>query len=109
MGVLDRKLRVVNENAQSDEEWEKWVVRAYQSVYGYEYQGDNLLFARINLLLTFDDCYRAKFQKKPAEKLLRTIANTISWNFWQMDGLKGTVPFGKLYEAYYQMSMFDLR
>ncbi len=107
MGVLDRKLRVVNENAQSDEEWEKWVVRAYQSVYGYEYQGDNLLFARINLLLTFDDCYRAKFQKKPAEKLLRTIANTISWNFWQMDGLKGTVPFGKLYEAYYQMSMFD--
>ena len=34
-------------------EWLKWALRAFQSVYGYEYQGDNLLIARINILMTF--------------------------------------------------------
>ena len=53
IGILDRKLRVVNENTDNETEWFKWVLRAYQSVYGYEFQGDNLLIARINLLITF--------------------------------------------------------
>ena len=55
IGILDRKLRVVNENTDSATEWFKWVLRAYQSVYGYEFQGDSLLIARINLLITFVD------------------------------------------------------
>ena len=42
IGLLDRKIRVVNENTTDEFEWMKWVVRAFQSVYGYEYQGDNL-------------------------------------------------------------------
>ena len=55
IGILDRKLRVVNENTDNEADWFKWVLRAYQSVYGYEFQGDNLLIARINLLVTFVD------------------------------------------------------
>ena len=55
IGILDRKLRVVNENTDDEAEWMNWVIRAYQSVYGYEFQGDNLLIGRINLLMTFVD------------------------------------------------------
>ena len=31
IGILDRKLRIVNENAKDDEEWMNWVIRAFQS------------------------------------------------------------------------------
>lgn len=48
IGLLDRKLRVINENVNDREEWFKWVEWAYKSIYGYEFQGDNLLIARIN-------------------------------------------------------------
>lgn len=96
IGLLDRKLRIVNENADTEQEWVKWAIRAVQSVYGYEYQGDNLLIARINVLLTFSEYLQAKWQRKPSEKELYTVANVIAWNFWQMDGLTGTVPKGKL-------------
>ena len=34
IGVLDRKLRIVNENTAGKEEWLKWTYRAFQSVYG---------------------------------------------------------------------------
>ena len=96
IGLLDRKLRIVNENAGTEQEWVKWAIRAVQSVYGYEYQGDNLLIARINVLLTFSEYLQAKWQREPTEKELRTVAKVIAWNFWQMDGLMGTVPKGKL-------------
>lgn len=43
IGILDRKLRIVGENVSSEKEWIKWSLRAFQSVYGFEYQGDNLL------------------------------------------------------------------
>lgn len=94
IGILDRKLRVVNENAADDKEWLRWTERAFQSVYGYEFQGDNLLIARINLLNTYVDYYRKRLECDPDTKTLRKIANIIAWNFWQMDGLTGTVPFG---------------
>lgn len=107
VGALDRKLRVVNENAESREEWEKWILRAFQSCYGYEWQGDNLLIARINLLMTFHDYYTEKWGEEPDSKLLRAIAQTIAWNLWQMDGLTDTVPFGKPFEPVHQMTLFD--
>ncbi len=53
IGLLDRKMRVVNENVNDEVEWFKWTERAFQSIYGYEFQGDNLLLARENLLCTF--------------------------------------------------------
>lgn len=108
IGILDRKLRIVNENTDTYEEWLKWTIRAFEASYGYEYQGDNVLIARINLLLTFLDYYEERWKRRPEEKMLEQIANRIAWNIWQMDGLKGTVPLGKPYEEYKQLTIFDM-
>lgn len=108
IGLLDRKLRVVNENTGNEKEWWKWTKRAFQSVYGYEYQGDNLLLARENLLYTFIDNMIYKLNRVPIENELKEIAKIISWNIWQMDGISYTVPFGKIEERYHQMTLFDL-
>lgn len=107
IGILDRKLRVVNENTETETDWMKWVIRAYQSVYGYEFQGDNLLIARINLLVTFVDYMKDRWNRIPTEAELKKITNIIVWNIWQMDGITGTVPFGKPVEEYQQISFFD--
>ena len=40
--------------------------------------------------------------------MLTRIANIISWNIWQMDGLKDTVPLGKPHEENHQITLFDL-
>ena len=107
IGILDRKLRIVDENTASEEDWLKWTIRAFQASYGYEYQGDSLLIARINLLMTFCDYYKERWGKRADTKLLKSIANIISWNLWQMDGLKDTVPLGKPYEEYHQQTLFE--
>ncbi len=108
IGILDRKLRIVNENTDTNEEWLKWAVRAFEASYGYEYQGDNVLIARINLLLTFTDYYEERWERHPDDKLLQQMANKIAWNIWQMDGLKDTVPLGKPYEEFRQITLFDM-
>ena len=92
IGLLDRKLRVVSENVHESGEWLKAAQSAFQSIYGFEWQGDNLVLAREALLYTFIDYYRAKFGKDPLLKSLLYIAYIISWNIWQMDGLKGVIP-----------------
>ena len=107
IGILDRKLRVINENTKTEADWFKWVIRAYQSVYGYEFQGDNLLIARINLLVTFVDYMQDRWNRVPTDAELKKVTNIIVWNIWQMDGITGTVPFGKPVEEYQQMSFFD--
>lgn len=106
IGILDRKLRAVSENA-SAEEWHKWVIRAFQSVYGYEFQGDNVLIARINLLNTYVDCIREHWHRDPDTRELAKVANIISWNIWQMDGLNGTVAKGTTADAMKQRTLFD--
>lgn len=108
IGMLDRKLRIVNENTDTYEEWLKWTIRAIEACYGYEYQGDNVLIARINLLLTFTDYYEERWEQQPDDKLLQQMANKIAWNIWQMDGLKDTVPLGKPYEDFKQLTLFDM-
>ena len=92
IGLLDRKLRAVSENVTDECEWLKWAQVAYQNTYGYEWQGDNLLLARRGLLFTFIEYYHAKFSKLPSLESIRSIADIISWNLWQMDGLKGVPP-----------------
>lgn len=92
IGLLDRKLRVVSENTKTPDEWYDWTTKAYQSIYAFEWQGDNLLLARENALYTFFDYRQDKFGTSPTGEQIRQIAEIISWNFWQMDGLKGVLP-----------------
>lgn len=92
IGLLDRKLRVINENVDNSTEWLKWAQTAYRSIYGYEWQGDNLLLAREALLISFIEYFQHKFNKSPREDSVKFIAYIISWNIWQMDGLKGVIP-----------------
>ncbi len=107
IGILDRKLRVINENAADEAEWFKWALRAFQSVYGYEYQGDNLLIARMNLLYTLADYIEAKWQRQATQKELEKFLNVICWNIWQMDGMNDTPPYGIPSDEVVQMSLFD--
>lgn len=93
IGLLDRKLRVVNENVYNSDEWLEASKSAYKNTYAYEWQGDSLLLARESMLITFIENYKHKFKKEPLLKSIQEIAYIISWNVWQMDGLKGVVPF----------------
>ena len=108
IGILDRKLRVVNENADTEAEWLQWVERAFQATYGYEFQGDNLLIARVNLLMTFEEYLQDRWQRKPTVEEYRKIGKVIVWNIWQMDGLTGTIPYGTAEETYHQMDLMEL-
>lgn len=108
IGILDRKLRVVSENAATEEEWRKYATHAVQSTYGYEYQGDNLLLARVNLLLTYAEHLQARWQRKPTKEELQPIATIISWNLWQMDGLHLSVPGGKPQPETEQLDLFSM-
>lgn len=92
IGLLDRKLRVVSENCHTTGEWLEAAQLAYKSIYGYEWQGDSLLIARETLLYTFIEYFRQKFGKEPISRSILFIAYIISWNIWQMDGLKGVIP-----------------
>lgn len=104
IGILDRKLRVAAEVAGENLElWETLALEALKATYGYEWQGDSLLLARLNLLNSFLD-YRVDFishlskkrRKKvaqaPSNELLLQVAEIICWNLWQMDGLKMVTP-----------------
>ncbi len=92
IGMLDRKLRVINENVDKSDLWLKATQDAYKSIYAFEWQGDSLLLAREAMLITFIENYYYKFGKLPLLKSVKYIAYIISWNVWQMDGLKFVVP-----------------
>ena len=107
IGLLDRKLRVVKENTNDETDWLKWSKRAFESIYGFEYQGDSLLLARENLLATYVDYMRDSLNRKPTESELLSIASIISWNIWQMDGLTGCPPYCSEIPASVQPTLFD--
>ena len=92
VGFLDKKLSVVSKYCVTKDEWIKWAKIAFQSSYGYEWQGDSLLIARENLLYTFIDYYQAQFKETPSTELQKEIAEIIAWNIFQMDGLKYVIP-----------------
>lgn len=106
IGLLDRKLRIVDENADDDDEWAAWALRAFQATYGYDLQGDNVLLARENLLATFDDHAAERHGYGLMGKLRARVANVISWNIFQMDALTMTVPFSSRPKG--QQSLFTL-
>ena len=102
IGVLDRKFRLINKHiVQKDFTNEKsykrkWIDTMYdamRSTYGYEFQGDNLFIARVNVLRCFVENFYVKWNKMPPDATIRKAIEIIQWNLWQMDGLKDTVPF----------------
>ena len=104
VGLLDRKLRVVGKETAAVADWTDYALRAVKSVYGYEFQGDNLFLARRNVLDTVADYYTERFSRKLPDDLTRCVAEIISWNLWQMDGLTYSPPF---VDANPQGSLFD--
>lgn len=108
IGLLDRKLRVISENTRTKATWLKWAKVAFQSVYGYEWQGDSLLLARENMLLTFSEFYQERWGEAPELSAIIEIATIISWNLWQMDALRGVIPESCHEEITYSNSLFGL-
>lgn len=109
IGMLDRKMRIVAENTSSEQEWLKWSERAFQSIYGFEFQGDSLLIARENLLISYCEYMEEKLNRQPTETELINIAKIISWNIWQMDGLTFTIPYEEAIEPFQQLKIFDVQ
>ena len=108
MGILDRKLRVVTENTQTEADWFKWAIRALESTYGYEFQGDNVLIARLNVLATFEEYFAARWQKLLNSSQFQRAINIVVWNIWQMDGLTRTIPYCRGHEKISQLTFYDL-
>jgi len=92
VGFLDKKLKIVSKYCQNKKEWIFWAKEAFKASYGYEWQGDNVLIARENLLYTLIDYYKYKFKQRPTIKTQEEFAEIISWNIFQMDGLKYVTP-----------------
>ena len=98
IGILDRKLRIVSENAKTAKAWLESGYKALESVYGFEWQGDSLLLARLNVVATFEEHY-VDFAERFGDDLpgltrdqLNQAAEIAAYNFFQMDGLTGATP-----------------
>lgn len=110
VGLLDRKMQWVNylvwSAAKGDKQilkvkvteqtlkelWFRLAELAVKNVYAYEWQGDSLFIARMNILLTMNDYYEAIWGEHcPTDKLLE-YADIISCNIMQMDGVSMCVP-----------------
>lgn len=118
IGILDRKLRIVSENAKDSQQWILWAKIALRATYGFEWQGDNLLLAREALFFTFAEHYIGQFGEKKFNSIKSRImpgaAYIISWNVWQMDGLTYGLPGHaediknrKLREEQYQAKLIE--
>ena len=100
IGLLDRKLRVITENIGTCDprDWLYFAKRAVQSVYGFDWQGDNVLLARENVLMSVVEAFNEDFfgeensSPRWTERSLIEFAEIISWNIWQMDGIRFVVP-----------------
>lgn len=93
IGILDRKLRIVSENTETPDDFLEWAKVAFQSVYGFELQGDSLLLARENVLFSFYDYFHEKFGNEPTREAMRDIAEIVAWNIFQMDAETLAPPF----------------
>ena len=100
VGFLDYKLKEVNKYTNTKKDWLEYAEIALKASYGYEWQGDNLLIARENILQTIDDFYKdfcknklkLKTKQGLTDEQLEYFAEIVAWNIWQMDGLKYVRP-----------------
>lgn len=107
IGLLDRKLRVVSENCTDEEQWLKWGYHAVQSCYGFDWQGDNVLIARENIMFSVAEHYFHLFGKDLPPSDLVGLAKVIAWNIWQMDGLKFVIPNSCCTETKTEETLFE--
>lgn len=106
VGFVDRKLQRISREVSDEATFYELVKKAYRASYGYEYQGDSLLLARENLLATFEDYYLNKTENQPTLEQKKEIATIISYNVFQMDGLKKTSPYSAKQRQSQQLSLF---
>ncbi len=99
VGFLDIKLKVISKHVDDKDDWFAHAETALKACYGYEWQGDNLLIARENILFTINDFYFDKFGKNIKTSQLEKFAEIISWNIFQMDGLKYVLPMSCKHET----------
>ena len=93
VGILDKKLKIIGKEAKSPADLIDFTLRAVKSVYGYEFQGDNLFLARKNIFLTVEEFLTGKIAAVELKNILLAVAYIISLNFWQMDGRTNSPPF----------------
>ena len=105
IGFLDRKLRVVSEKTKTRKEWVRWALAALKSSYGFEFQGDTLLLARLNVFVTFCEHLYERWGMGITDDELDQAAWIVSWNFWQMNGFTCAVPTNKM-DAIAQSTLF---
>ncbi|MBR4170501.1 MAG: hypothetical protein IKR48_02485 [Kiritimatiellae bacterium] len=99
IGILDRKLLAISKYCRKNA-WFEHALAAVRASYGFEWQGDNLLIARENILASVVEHYWWRWGKIestdiagfPHQDFLRAVSEVISWNLWQMDGLRFVVP-----------------
>lgn len=106
VGFVDRKLQRISREVSDEATFYELVKKAYRASYGYEYQGDSLLLARENLLATFEDYYLNKTENQPTLEQKKEIATIISYNVFQMDGLKKPSPYSAKQRQSQQLSLF---
>lgn len=99
VGFVDRKLCRINHEIHDKKLWQKFAIQAYQASYGFEWSGDSLLLARENLLYTYRDYYIKKWESEPMLKDMKKIATVISYNLFQMDGLKYIIPLSDTHQS----------
>lgn len=98
IGILDRKFRIINENTPAEptkankRHWMRKAYQALQSVYGFDWQGDNVFLSRESLFISFCEYYTARWGRPPYMGAMAKAAEIISWNIWQMDGTRFTIP-----------------
>ncbi|BDZ30278.1 restriction endonuclease [Lactiplantibacillus sp. WILCCON 0030] len=109
VGFVDRKLRRINAEVDDQVTWQSLVEAAYKASYGFEWNGDSLLLARENLLYTYRDYFMAKWGIEPDTEQLKTVAEIISYNLFQMDGFKFAVPLSEtqVKVSQQEISLFD--
>lgn len=100
VGFLDRKLRVVDENA-TNTGWEKWAFRALEAVFGVEIKVDKVARARENLVKTFVEHYQRRFSELPSVEIVERAQKIVEKNIVVMDVLAETreVIFQQKFEA----------
>lgn len=100
VGLLDHKLHKLldfffnrnTDKTKSKELFYSYLIRIAKSIYGYEYQGDSLLMARMNNLMSYIDYYSYLFEENMDDRVVEELADIISWNIFQMDGLTQCIP-----------------